>query len=87
MRLGYHEEPYIPSLFYLPAYSADVLWGENAEEMLEEDPAGIVDVGIRISQFQRPFFGERIFDSGPFFTAFRGGCARFQLARYRQAAR
>ncbi len=44
MRLGHHEEPYIPSLFYLPSDSADVLWGENAEEMLEEDPAGIVDV-------------------------------------------
>lgn len=42
--LGYRDEPFVPSLFYLPRDSEQILWGYDAEEMLQEDPAGIVEV-------------------------------------------
>src|SRR5438128_4423586 len=44
MRLGYHEERSIPSLFYLERGSERILWGYEAEELLADDPAGIIDV-------------------------------------------
>jgi len=43
MRLGLDERPYLPSLFYLGADGTKLL-GADAQEMLEEDPGGIVDV-------------------------------------------
>jgi molecular chaperone DnaK (HSP70) len=36
--------PYVSSLFYLFRDSERMLWGHEAEEMLKEDPAGVVDV-------------------------------------------
>lgn len=39
-----HDRPYAPSLFYLSRDSETILWGEAAEEMLSDDPAGVVDV-------------------------------------------
>jgi molecular chaperone DnaK (HSP70) len=42
MRLGEREETFVPSLFYLMRDGERVLWGEEAAEMLAEDPPGIV---------------------------------------------
>jgi len=39
-----HDRPYAPSLFYLARDTETILWGEAAEEMLSDDPAGVVDV-------------------------------------------
>jgi len=36
--------PFVPSLFYLPRGNEQVFWGQDAEESLEDDPAGVVDV-------------------------------------------
>ncbi len=44
MRLGQRDDPFIPSLFYLERDSERVLLGDDAEAMLEQDPAGVVDV-------------------------------------------
>jgi len=44
MRLGRRDDPFIPSLFYLPRNSEQVFLGDDAEEMLAQDPAGIVEV-------------------------------------------
>ena len=44
MRLGQRDDPFIPSLFYLPRDSDKVVLGDDAEEMLAEDPAGMVEV-------------------------------------------
>lgn len=43
--MHFHDNaPYLPSLFYLVRGSEQILWGFDAEEMLGDDPAGIVDV-------------------------------------------
>jgi uncharacterized protein with WD repeat/cell division ATPase FtsA len=43
--MHFHDNaPYLPSLFYLVRESEQILWGFDAEEMLGDDPAGIVDV-------------------------------------------
>ena len=44
MHLGYYDQPFIPSLFHLARDSEQILWGQDAEEMLTEDPAGIVQI-------------------------------------------
>ena len=44
MRLGQRDDPFIPSLFYLPRDSEEVFLGDDAEAMLDPDPAGMVDV-------------------------------------------
>jgi len=44
MHLGYHNEPFVASLFYLSAENGDVLWGQKAEAKIEDDPKGIIDV-------------------------------------------
>ncbi|MFO1430509.1 MAG: Hsp70 family protein [Candidatus Competibacteraceae bacterium] len=44
MRMGYQDQAFLPSLFYLPRDSESISWGYDAEEMLEVDPAGIVEV-------------------------------------------
>jgi len=44
MRLGQRDDPFIPSLFYLPRDSEQVFLGDDAEAMLDQDPAGMVDV-------------------------------------------
>ena len=36
--------PFVPSLFYLPRGNEQVFWGQEAEDALEDDPAGVVDV-------------------------------------------
>ena len=41
MRFG-HDRVYAPSLFYLPAGDGPIRWGNDAEEMLARDPAGVV---------------------------------------------
>ena len=38
------DRPYAPSLFYLPAGQGCALWGAAAEEMLLDDPTGVVEV-------------------------------------------
>jgi molecular chaperone DnaK (HSP70) len=38
------DDPFIPSLFYLFRDNDQILFGHDAEEMLEEDPAGIIAV-------------------------------------------
>jgi molecular chaperone DnaK (HSP70) len=42
--LGYGDKPEVPSLFHLSRDSNQISWGCDAEELLEEDPAGIVEV-------------------------------------------
>jgi actin-like ATPase involved in cell morphogenesis len=42
--LGYGDKPEVPSLFHLSRDSDQISWGYDAEELLEEDPAGIVEV-------------------------------------------
>jgi formylglycine-generating enzyme required for sulfatase activity len=37
------ERSFVPSLFYLPRDGASPLLGDEAESMLEEDPAGVID--------------------------------------------
>jgi molecular chaperone DnaK (HSP70) len=59
VRLGYGDEPFVPSLFYLPRGSEQILWGYDAEEYLEEDPAGIVDVLKRRLQDRYVFANRR----------------------------
>lgn len=44
MRLGQRDDPFIPSLFYLERDSERIFLGDDAEAMLEQDPAGIVEV-------------------------------------------
>ncbi len=44
MQLGYHGQSFIPSLFYLGRDDGQILWGNDAEEMLAEDPAGVIEV-------------------------------------------
>ncbi len=44
MRLGQRDDPFIPSLFYLERNSERVFLGDDAEAMLTQDPAGVVDV-------------------------------------------
>jgi hypothetical protein len=44
MRMGYQDQIFLPSLFYLPRDSDSISWGYDAEEMLEVDPPGIVEV-------------------------------------------
>ena len=53
MRLGDDEQPFLPSLFYLSPDSEQILWGSAAAEMLEEDPAGVIDVLKR--QLRTPY--------------------------------
>jgi molecular chaperone DnaK (HSP70) len=38
------DRPYVPSLFYLARDAETILWGGAAEEMLTDDPAGVVEV-------------------------------------------
>jgi molecular chaperone DnaK (HSP70) len=47
MHLGYRNELFLPSLFYLPSGNDNILWGDQAEVKIEDDPAGIVDVPKR----------------------------------------
>jgi formylglycine-generating enzyme required for sulfatase activity len=44
MRLGLYDQPFMPSLFYLERDGERILMGDDAEEMLGEDPAGVVDL-------------------------------------------
>ena len=41
MLFGYR--PYLPSLFYLPPSRSDVLWGDEAEPYLRQDPGNVID--------------------------------------------
>jgi hypothetical protein len=59
VHLGYRDEPFVPSLFYLPRDSDEILWGYDAEEMLQEDPAGIVEVLKRHLQDRYVFANRR----------------------------
>jgi molecular chaperone DnaK (HSP70) len=43
MRLGHEDRPFIPSLFYLFRDSERLLWGDDAQQMLEDDPVGVVE--------------------------------------------
>ena len=36
------DRPFAPSLFYLPPGDGPALWGDDAEDMLSEDPAGVL---------------------------------------------
>jgi molecular chaperone DnaK len=36
------DRPFAPSLFYLPPDDGPALWGDDAEDMLSEDPAGVL---------------------------------------------
>ena len=44
MHLGLHDQPFLPSLFYLKRDSEQILLGDEAEDMVAEDPAGVVGV-------------------------------------------
>ena len=44
MRLGIYDQPFLPSLFYLTRDSEQILLGDEAEDMVAEDPAGVVGV-------------------------------------------
>lgn len=44
VRLGQRDDPFIPSLFYLERDSERILLGDEAEAMLELDPAGAIAV-------------------------------------------
>jgi hypothetical protein len=43
----FNDAPFIPSLFYLPRNSGHIVWGHEAEDRLNDDPAGIIDVPKR----------------------------------------
>lgn len=44
LRFGGHQYlPFAPSLFYLPKNGGAILFGDQAERMLETDPAGVID--------------------------------------------
>lgn len=48
LRFGEHLRPFTPSLFYMSGQrDAAVLFGDAAEEMLEEDPAGVIVIAKR----------------------------------------
>lgn len=58
MRLGLEERPYIPSIVYLPPDGAAPLWGDAAEEMLEDDPAGVI-LGLKRHLQERTVYANR----------------------------
>jgi molecular chaperone DnaK (HSP70) len=47
LRFGQDYSPFTPSLFYLPKDGGPIVFGADAERMLEREPSGVVDIPKR----------------------------------------
>lgn len=44
LRFSYHNDPFIPSLFYYDQKNKQLLFGHDAEDMAQEDPKGVINI-------------------------------------------